>query len=154
VQGRKKKRMIFISSNLKELLRLSEMRRGKKKPPTEFASVEKVQEYTQTSSIPSLHSARSAGITALDVNSTGTLILTGGNDKHVQVYNKSEDKVIANLAGHTKKVTAVKFRGQQEENDVFLSASADKHVRLWIPDEKKGNERAFGLLERILIQFL
>ncbi|KAG1150156.1 hypothetical protein G6F37_002160 [Rhizopus arrhizus] len=117
--------------------RLSEMRRGKKKPPTEFASVEKVQEYTQTSSIPSLHSARSAGITALDVNSTGTLILTGGNDKHVQVYNKSEDKVIANLAGHTKKVTAVKFRGQQEENDVFLSASADKHVRLWIPDEKK-----------------
>ncbi|CAO3669219.1 unnamed protein product [Rhizopus stolonifer] len=116
--------------------RLSETRRGKKKPPTEFASAESVKEYTQTSNIPSLHSARSAGVTALDVN--GNFILTGGNDKHVQVYDKSEEKVFANLTGHTKKVTAVKFRGQQEVDDVFISASADKHVRLWVPDEKKG----------------
>ncbi|CEG80296.1 Putative Pre-mRNA-processing factor 19 [Rhizopus microsporus] len=106
--------------------RLSEMRRGKKKPPTEFASLETVKEYAQTSSIPSLHSARSAGITAMDVDSTGNFILTGGNDKHVQLYNKSEDKVVVNLPGHTKKVTAVKFRGQ-EESDLLLSASADKH---------------------------
>lgn len=118
------------------MIRLSETRRGKKKPPTEFASAESVKEYTQTSNIPSLHSARSAGVTALDVN--GNFILTGGNDKHVQVYDKSEEKVFANLTGHTKKVTAVKFRGQQEVDDVFISASADKHVRLWVPDEKKG----------------
>ncbi|KAG1170391.1 hypothetical protein G6F70_007687 [Rhizopus microsporus] len=116
--------------------RLSEMRRGKKKPPTEFASLETVKEYTQTSSIPSLHSARSAGITTMDVDSTGNFILTGGNDKHVQLYNKNEDKVVVNLPGHTKKITAVKFRGQ-EENDLLLSASADKHVRIWVPDEKK-----------------
>lgn len=113
------------------------MRRGKKKPPTEFASLETVKEYAQTSSIPSLHSARSAGITAMDVDSTGNFILTGGNDKHVQLYSKSEDKVVVNLPGHTKKITAVKFRGQ-EESDLLLSASADKHVRIWIPDEKKG----------------
>ncbi|CEI89930.1 hypothetical protein RMCBS344292_04266 [Rhizopus microsporus] len=112
------------------------MRRGKKKPPTEFASLETVKEYTQTSSIPSLHSARSAGITTMDVDSTGNFILTGGNDKHVQLYNKNEDKVVVNLPGHTKKITAVKFRGQ-EENDLLLSASADKHVRIWVPDEKK-----------------
>lgn len=97
-----------------------------------------MKDYTQTTTIPSLHSARSAGITAMDVNSTGNLILTGGNDKHVQVYNKAEDKVIANLAGHTKKVTAVKFRGHQAEDDICLSASADKHVRVWVADEKKG----------------
>lgn len=65
---------------------------------------------------------------------SGDLILTGGNDKHVQLYNKAEDKVVVSLTGHTKKVTSVKFRGQ---DDVFLSAAADKHVRVWVPDEKK-----------------
>ncbi|CEP09201.1 hypothetical protein [Parasitella parasitica] len=115
---------------------LSANRRSKKKPPVEFASADSVKGYTQISSIPSLHSARAAGITALDVN--GDFILTGGNDKHVQVYNKAEDKVVANLAGHTKKVTAVKFRGQATADDICLSASADKHVRVWVADQKKG----------------
>ncbi|KAI7903503.1 WD40-repeat-containing domain protein [Cokeromyces recurvatus] len=117
---------------------LSQNRRSKKKPPVEFASIDSVKTYTQTSTIPSLHSSRSPGITAMDVSQNGNFILTGGNDKHVQIYNKAEDKVVANLAGHTKKVTAVKFRGLEEENDICLSAGADKHVRLWIPDEKKG----------------
>ncbi|KAI7895102.1 WD40-repeat-containing domain protein [Mucor mucedo] len=117
---------------------LRQNRRNKKKPPVEFASVESVKEYTEIKNIPSLHSARPAGITALDVNESGSIILTGGNDKHVLVYNKDEDKVIANLTGHTKKVTAVKFRGQQEQDDILLSASADKHVRVWVADEKKG----------------
>ncbi|KAI8647221.1 WD40-repeat-containing domain protein [Parasitella parasitica] len=115
---------------------LSANRRNKKKTPVDFASADTVKSYAQISSIPSLHSARSAGITALDVN--GDFILTGGNDKHVQIYNKAEDKVVANLSGHTKKVTAVKFRGQATTDDVCLSASADKHVRVWVADQKKG----------------
>ncbi|KAK4514628.1 uncharacterized protein ATC70_002229 [Mucor velutinosus] len=115
---------------------LSANRRNKKKPPVEFASIDSVKGYTNISTIPSLHSARSAGITAMDVN--GDFILTGGNDKHVQVYNKAEDKVVANLAGHTKKVTAVKYRGHATPDDICLSASADKHVRVWVADEKKG----------------
>ncbi|RCH80657.1 hypothetical protein CU098_006668, partial [Rhizopus stolonifer] len=116
---------------------LSSMRRQKKKPPVEYATLESIKAYQQTNTIPSLHSARSAGITALDIDATDNLILTGGNDKHVQVYNKAEDKVVVNLAGHTKKITSVQFRGKQQENDVFISASADKHVRVWIPDDKK-----------------
>ncbi|KAI8988144.1 WD40-repeat-containing domain protein [Mycotypha africana] len=116
---------------------LSGQRRNKKKPPVEFATVDSVKEYKQSLSIPSLHASRPAGITALDVNVTGNLILTGGNDKHIQIYDKVEEKVLVNLGGHTKKITAVKFRGQQAANDIFLSSSADKHVRVWIPDEKK-----------------
>ncbi|OBZ91584.1 Pre-mRNA-processing factor 19 [Choanephora cucurbitarum] len=113
---------------------LSSARRQKKKPPVEYATADSIKAYQQTNTIPSLHSARSAGITALDVS--GQLILTGGNDKHVQVYDKSEDKVIANLGGHTKKITSVQFR--DESHDVFISGSQDKHVRVWVTSEKTG----------------
>ncbi|KAF7731561.1 hypothetical protein EC973_009325 [Apophysomyces ossiformis] len=112
--------------------------RRKRKPPTDHTPVDTVKTFTQTKTIPSLHSSRTPGITAVDVDQSGKLILTGGNDKHVQVYNKEEDKVVADLTGHTKKVTAVKFRGQDAEDDIVLSASADKHVRIWVPGGAKG----------------
>ncbi|KAG0175132.1 hypothetical protein DFQ30_000615, partial [Apophysomyces sp. BC1015] len=114
---------------------LSKTRR-KRKPPTDHTSAETIATFTQTSVIPSLHTSRSPGITSVDVDHSGKLILTGGNDKHVQIYNKDEEKVVANLTGHTKKITAVKFRGQEVENDVAISASADKHVRIWVAGEK------------------
>ncbi|CDS05955.1 hypothetical protein LRAMOSA08483 [Lichtheimia ramosa] len=112
--------------------------RRKRKPPTEHTSIDTIKTFTESSTIPSMHSARSTGITAVDLDHSGQLILTGGNDKHVQIYNKAEEKVLANLTGHTKKITSVKFRGQQVEHDVALSASADKHVRVWVPGGSKG----------------
>ena len=89
-----------------------------------------------------MHTSRSPGITSVDVDHSGQLILTGGNDKHVQIYNKAEEKILANLTGHTKKVTAVKFRGQEVEHDIAISASADKHVRIWVPGGSKGKSKA------------
>ncbi|KAI9312014.1 WD40-repeat-containing domain protein [Dichotomocladium elegans] len=120
--------------------------RRKRKPPAEHTSADVVQTFTQTSTIPSMHSARSAGITAVDVDVSGQHILTGGNDKHVQIYNKAEEKVTANLTGHTKKITAVRFRGvAAEEGDIALSASADKHVRVWAPGGTKGYHNAHNI---------
>ncbi|KAI7853041.1 WD40-repeat-containing domain protein [Circinella umbellata] len=116
---------------------LSEGRR-KRKPPAEHTSIDEVKTFTQTSTIPSMHTSRSPGITSVDVDHSGQFILTGGNDKHVQIYNKAEEKIFANLTGHTKKVTAVKFRGQEVEHDIAISASADKHVRIWVPGGSKG----------------
>ncbi|KAI8994743.1 WD40-repeat-containing domain protein [Pilobolus umbonatus] len=117
---------------------LSQARRSKKKAPADFTSVDTVKEFKEVSSVPSLHSARSPGISCLDVNHSENLILTGGNDKHVQIYNKAEEKVIANLTGHTKKITSVKFRGQEVENDIAISAAADKQVRIWSNTTEKG----------------
>ncbi|KAI8886102.1 WD40 repeat-like protein [Backusella circina FSU 941] len=114
---------------------LSQTRRSKKKPPVEFASLDSVKGYTKVSDVPSLHTSRSPGITALDVDHSENRILTGGQDKHVQIYDKTENKVIANMTGHTKKITCVKFRGQAVENDIAISASVDKHVRVWAADE-------------------
>ncbi|ORZ23035.1 WD40-repeat-containing domain protein [Absidia repens] len=113
--------------------------RRKRKPPTEYTSAESIQGFTEKSTIPSMHTSRTPGITAVDVDASGKLILTGGADKHVQIYDKEEGKVVANLTGHTKKVTAVKFRGQQGvEHDMAISAGADKHVRVWVPGGNKG----------------
>ncbi|KAI8089593.1 WD40-repeat-containing domain protein [Halteromyces radiatus] len=112
--------------------------RRKRKPPTEYTNAETIQTFMQSSTIPSMHTSRTPGITAVDVDASGKYILTGGADKHVQIYNKEEEKVVANLTGHTKKVTAVKFRGQQVEDDVAISASADKHVRIWVAGGDKG----------------
>ncbi|CAO3667095.1 unnamed protein product [Umbelopsis ramanniana] len=121
--------------------------RKKRKPPTEHASAEAVAAFTQVQSVPSMHNARPAGITALDIDDKRGNVLTGGNDKHVQVYSREKDKVLANLTGHTKKVTSVKFRGDTDstdEIDIAVSASADKSVRVW------GNgEKGYGLLHNI-----
>ncbi|CAO3597311.1 unnamed protein product [Absidia cylindrospora] len=120
--------------------------RRKRKPPTEYTSAESIQSFTEKSTIPSMHTSRTPGITAVDVDASGKLILTGGADKHVQIYNKEEGKVVANLTGHTKKVTAVKFRGQQGvEHDMAISASADKHVRVWVPGGNKGYQVAHNI---------
>ncbi|SAM08568.1 hypothetical protein [Absidia glauca] len=120
--------------------------RRKRKPPTDYTSAESIQTFSETSTIPSMHTSRSPGITAVDVDASGHNILTGGMDKHVQIYNKQDGKVVANLTGHTKKVTAVKFRGQQNiEHDVAISASADKHVRVWIPGGNKGYQVAHNI---------
>lgn len=127
--------VIYIIIN--STISLSQGRR-KRKPPAEHTPVDVVKTFTQTSTIPSLHTSRSPGITAVDVDHSGRYILTGGNDKHVQIYDKTEEKVFANLTGHTKKITAVKFRGEETEHDVVISASADKHVRVWIPGGNKG----------------
>jgi pre-mRNA-processing factor 19 len=92
-----------------------------------------------------MHNARPAGVTALDIDDQRGNVLTGGNDKHVQVYSREKDKVLANLTGHTKKVTSVKFRGDTdsaEEIDIAVSASADKSVRVWGNGEK-GKCRTF-----------
>ncbi|KAI7866575.1 WD40-repeat-containing domain protein [Spinellus fusiger] len=120
--------------------------RRKRKAPTDYTSIDTLKTFTQTLTVPSLHSSRTPGITALDVDVTGNLVLTGGNDKKVQIYNKAEEKVMVDLPGHTKKVTTVKFRGQDSEKDVFVSGSADKHVRVWVNGGAKGYHTGHNLV--------
>lgn len=58
------------------------------------------------------------------------MVLTGGVDKNVVLFNKDEGKVVATMTGHTKKVSDVLFHPQHE---LFFSASHDKTVRIWSP---------------------
>uniref|UniRef100_A0A0W0F5S8 Pre-mRNA-processing factor 19 n=1 Tax=Moniliophthora roreri TaxID=221103 RepID=A0A0W0F5S8_MONRR len=113
--------------------------RKKRKPPAGYATADEVKTFTSKHTIPSLHSASPSGITALALSSTNTNhFLTGGNDKVVQLYDKSTDKVLASLKGHTKKVNHVAFREKEGDPRMLLSAGADKIAKVWSHDEASG----------------
>ncbi|ORY05096.1 WD40 repeat-like protein [Basidiobolus meristosporus CBS 931.73] len=106
--------------------------RKKRKAPAELTSVDAVRSYTQTSVVPALHSSTAPGITCLDLDATNKLVLTGGHDKIAQIYKQDEEKTVAELKGHTKRITDVLFQGA--ESGVALTSSADKTVKVWKPE--------------------
>jgi pre-mRNA-processing factor 19 len=113
--------------------------RKKKKPPTGYASTAEVKSFTATHTIPSLHSASPAGITSLALSKTNpSQFLTGGNDHIVQLYDRSTDKVLASLRGHSKKVNHVAFREKEGDSTLILSAGADKIAKVWGQDSGSG----------------
>lgn len=113
--------------------------RKKRKPAADYATIGEVKEFQPTHTIPSLHSASPAGITSLALSKTNpSQFLTGGNDKVVQLYDKSTDKVLASLKGHTKKINHVAFRERDGDNTILLSAGADKIAKAWALDSASG----------------
>ncbi|EIM92935.1 WD40 repeat-like protein [Stereum hirsutum FP-91666 SS1] len=112
--------------------------RKKRKMPPGFATPADVKTYKSTHTIPSLHSA-SAGITSIAVSTANpTQFLTGGSDNIVQLYDRSTDKVLASLKGHTKKVNRVCIRESDDQPTLLFSAGADKVARAWSHDSASG----------------
>jgi pre-mRNA-processing factor 19 len=106
--------------------------RKKRKVPLGYATPAKVKTYSSKHTIPSLHSASPAGITSIALSSVNpTQFLTGGNDGIVQLYDRSTDKVLASLKGHSKKIHHVAFRECEGEPTLLMSAGADKLARVW-----------------------
>ena len=113
--------------------------RKKRKPPQGYSNVADVKTFTAIHTIPSLHSASPAGITTLAISRTNpSQFLTGGNDKIVQLYVRSTDKVLTSLKGHTKKINHVALRETLGENTLILSAGADKIAKVWAHDTSSG----------------
>ncbi|KAG8983783.1 hypothetical protein FRB93_007033 [Tulasnella sp. JGI-2019a] len=113
--------------------------RKKRKAPADYAQPAEVKEYKSVHTIPSLHSSNPSGITSIALSTSNpSHFITGGNDKHVQLYDRAEGKVLATLKGHTKKVHHVAFRERSGENTLIMSGAADKTVRVWGYDEASG----------------
>ena len=107
--------------------------RKKRKPAPGYSKAADVKTFTQTSTVPSLHSTKPAGVTAIDLSSDGRHALTGGADKTVQIYDFESEKTLATLKGHTKEVTKVEFVGGS--TGTILTSSADKTVKVWTANE-------------------
>ena len=109
--------------------------RKKRKPSPGYSSAADVKTFTATHTIPSLHSSSPSGITSLALSRMSpSQFLTGGNDKIVQLYDRSNDKVLASLKGHTKKINHVAFREREGDATLLISAGADKIAKIWSYD--------------------
>ncbi|CAG7847404.1 Pre-mRNA-processing factor 19 {ECO:0000305} {ECO:0000250/UniProtKB:Q9UMS4}; AltName: Full=PRP19/PSO4 homolog [Serendipita indica DSM 11827] len=110
--------------------------RMKRKMVAEYATVENVRAFEPKQSIPSLHASSPAGINSIVLSqTTPDVFATAGNDKTVQIYDASSQKVLHTLKGHTKKVNHVAWREADGETSLILSASADKTARVWGYDD-------------------
>ncbi|RHZ81088.1 hypothetical protein Glove_123g189 [Diversispora epigaea] len=141
-----------VIEKLNETSKTLSQGRKKRKAPPGLTSVDTVKTFTQMTVIGSLHSTSSPGITCLDLDQTGELVLTGGNDKKALIYNRKEAKEVCSLKGHTKKITDVLWLGKPEENnnnqDIAFTSSADKTIKIWKPNEtgKKGYKAVSNII--------
>ncbi|GBG81483.1 hypothetical protein CBR_g32473 [Chara braunii] len=122
--------------------RLSQIRK-KRQVASTLATVEAIEYYTQVASHP-LHKTSKPGILSCDIYAQKDLIVTGGVDSNAVVFDHAAGRIRATLAGHSKRVTSVKFAGKE---DIVLTGSADKTVRLWKLKEDSGFELRHVLSE-------
>ncbi|SPO19754.1 probable PRP19 - non-snRNP spliceosome component required for DNA repair [Ustilago trichophora] len=133
--------------------RLSSQRRAKskRKAPEGYATQETVAGFTEVQSLPSMHHAKPAGVSCIALSSNGNVLVTGGNDKNVQVYDRKEDQVLATLKGHTKRILHVAVTGTSNAPigseaasdgaalpNYIVSASEDGKVKVWEPTGQTG----------------
>ncbi|KAH0838556.1 nuclear matrix protein NMP200 [Lanmaoa asiatica] len=113
--------------------------RKKRKAPAGYTTLAEVKTFAAKQTIPSLHSASPTGINSITISHVNSSqFLTGGNDKIVQLYDRSTNKVLASLKGHTKKVNHVAFRERDGEPTLLFSAGADKIAKIWSHDSASG----------------
>ena len=141
--------------------KLSSQRRAKskRKAPEGYATQATVAEFAEVHNLPSMHHAKPAGVSCLALSANGNLLVTGGNDKNVQVYDRKEDSVLATLKGHTKKITHVAVSGASDAPigsevaaddaalpSYIISASEDGKVKVWEPTGETGpKSQAYAL---------
>lgn len=113
--------------------------RKKRKAPAGYTTLAEAKTFAAKQTISSLHSASPAGINSIAISRVNSSqFLTGGNDKIVQLYDRSTDKVLASLKGHAKKVNHVAFRERDGEPTLLFSTGADKIAKIWSHDSASG----------------
>lgn len=105
---------------------LSQERKKRQNSPT-LAPISALEGYTQISSHP-LHKTNKTGILSIDIHQSKDIIATGGVDTNAILFDRPSGQIISTLAGHSKKVTSVKF---VPDNDLLVTGSGDKTVRVW-----------------------
>lgn len=101
--------------------------RKKRQISRTLAAVDDLERYTQLASFP-LHKTSKPGILSLDIHYSKDIIATGGVDTNAVLFDRSSGQILSTLSGHSKKVTGVKFVARE---DLFITGSADKTVRVW-----------------------
>ncbi len=110
------------------VLTVARKQRGKTIPEG-LAKADDIKVYKQLQTFTGLHSSSVPGLTAIDLHETNpNLVVTGGNDKNVVVFNKETEQIVATFKGHQKKVTSVIYHPTE---DVVISSSPDSTIKIW-----------------------
>ncbi|KAL5702424.1 RING-type E3 ubiquitin transferase [Ranunculus cassubicifolius] len=116
--------------------------RKRRQIPASLAPIESLERYTQLSSHP-LHKTSKPGILAADIHPSKDIIATGGLDTNAVIFDRTSGQILSSLSGHSKKVNSVKFVARDE---LFVTGSADKTVRIWQGNEE-GNYNCRHILK-------
>lgn len=77
------------------------------------------------------YKAHETPVLAMEYDSTGTLLATGGSDRSVHVWDVPGGFCTHNFRGHTGIVTLVAFHPESAQRELLFSASDDCTVRVW-----------------------
>ncbi|KHJ81203.1 WD domain, G-beta repeat protein [Oesophagostomum dentatum] len=99
--------------------------------PEELTKQDEFASFRESACHTGIHSTGTPGVTALDVQ--GKMILTGGADKTVVLFNSEKEQVQDVFKGHQKKINAVILHPNSKN---AISASSDAQVRVWTTGEE------------------
>ena len=75
----------------------------------------------------------SRGVSSLGVLEDEALVVSGGDDQSLRVWNASTGELVRNLSQHTMPIHAVSLRPAQEGLPMVASAAGDRTIRFWQP---------------------
>jgi len=101
--------------------------RKKRTAPSTLATADDVKEF-QVLSSNNLHKSSQPGVLCVDLHPSQDLVLTGGMDSEIHLFNFAEKKIVSTFSEHTKRVYDVLFHPTQT---LFFSCSADKTAKVW-----------------------
>ncbi|KAF5181952.1 Pre-mrna-processing factor 19-like protein [Thalictrum thalictroides] len=132
----------LIIEELTDCNAMLSQQRKKRQIPSTLAPIDSLERYTQISSHP-LHKTSKPGILSADIHPKKDIIATGGLDTNAVIFDRASGQILSSLSGHSKKVNSVKFVSRDE---LFVTGSADKTVRVWQGNEE-GNYNCRHILK-------
>ena len=110
-----------------------ERKNNKKKKIVGIKTPSKLRDFKVDNRSYPLHSAAKPGVTCIDIHPYfDNMILTGGNDAKVVLFDKQQEKSLFNMEhSHSKKINSVEFY-PAEDIFGFISGSADNTASFWI----------------------
>jgi pre-mRNA-processing factor 19 len=127
-----------ISDTIKEKItsKAQELSKERKKRTVspDVASAEAIASY-QVLSSHNYHKSTEPGVLSVDICARNQdLIVTGGVDKAVSLFNRGTKQIVHTYREHRKKVTQVMFHPTEA---MFFSTSADSSAKIWKESEEE-----------------